>query len=113
MAKRVIMKYNDFDIKVNEDNVKTTFDKVLKNEKFQDRTKDLKVRGVRITKHSCGVVDVVFKFSSDKADLNFVIQHSGFRDDLGYGDEFEPKPVVEDPTDKIVSAIANLAKTDK
>lgn len=106
MSKRIIQKYNDFNVEINKDDIKTLFDKMLKNKNFCKRVEGLSVRGVRVTKHSCGIMDISIKMSSDKADLNYVIQHSGMREDLGYSDEFEPKPKETDP---LVEAIKSLA----
>ena len=111
MSKRIIMKYDDFGVEVNKDTFTNCISKMLKNEKFIQRQNDLLVRGVRVVKHSCGIMDINIKLSSDKADLNYVIQHSGMREDLGYSDEFEPKPKETDP---LVEAIKGLAdKQDK
>lgn len=106
MSKRIIQKYDDFNVEVNKDDFATCIKKMLENKNFMDRQNDLTVRGVRVVKHSCGVMDITIKLSSDKADLNYVIQHSGMREDLGYSDEFEPKPKETDP---LVEAIKSLA----
>lgn len=109
MSKRIIQKYNDFNVELDKDDIKTLFDKMLKNKNFCKRAAGLSVRGVRVTKHSCGIMDINIKMSSHNADLEYVIQHCGFREELGRSDEFEPKPVQEDPNKKLIEAIEKIS----